>query len=108
MTEQVIMAFSTCPDEATAQRLATALVREQLAACVNRLPGAISTYFWDGRLQEEAEILLIMKTTAARLPALEARLKVLHPYEVPELVAIPVTGGNERYLEWVRGTERSE
>ena len=102
MTEQVIIAFSSCPDEASAQRLATTLVEERLAACVNRLSGAISTYFWDGRLQEDAEILLIIKTTAARLAALEARLKALHPYEVPELVAIPVTGGNERYLEWVR------
>ena len=112
MTEQVIIAFSSCPDEASAQRLATILVQERLAACVNRLSGAISTYFWDGRLQEDAEILLIMKTTAARLAALEARLKVLHPYdEVPELVAIPVVGGNERYLEWVRDgaqTQRTE
>jgi periplasmic divalent cation tolerance protein len=111
MTEQVIIAFSSCPDEASAQRLATALVQERLAACVNRLSGVNSTYFWDGRLQEDAEILLIIKTTAARLAALEARLKVLHPYELPELVAIPVTGGNERYLEWVRNgaqTQRTE
>ena len=102
MTDQVIIAFSTCPDEATARRLAEALVTERLAACVNRVAGATSTYFWDGRLQDDAEILLIIKTTAARLTELEARLTALHPYELPELVVLPVAGGNERYLQWVR------
>jgi len=102
MTEQVIVGLSTCPDEATAKRIAAALVSERLATCVNRMGGVASTYFWDGRLQDDAEILLIIKTTAARLVELEARLKVLHPYELPELIVLPVTGGNERYLEWVR------
>jgi len=102
MTEQVIIALSSCPDEVTARAVAEALVSERLASCVNRLPGMTSTYFWDGRLQNEAEILLIMKTTAARLAELEARLKVLHPYELPELVVLPVSGGNEPYLAWVR------
>jgi len=102
MTNQVIVGLSSCPDEATAQRIAAALVNERLATCVNRVSGMVSTYFWDGRLQDEAEILLIIKTTAARLAELEARLKVLHPYELPELVVLPVTGGNERYLQWVR------
>lgn len=102
MTEQVIVAFSTCPDEATARRIAELLVSERLAACVNRVTGMTSTYFWDGRLQDDAEILLIIKTTAPRLAELAARLKVLHPYELPELVALPVAGGNEPYLQWVR------
>lgn len=102
MTEQVIVALSTCPDEATARRLAEALVSERLATCVNRVGGVASTYFWDGRLQDDAEILLIIKTTAARLAGLEARLQALHPYELPELVVLPVLGGNERYLQWVR------
>jgi periplasmic divalent cation tolerance protein len=102
MTEQVIVALSTCPDEATAKRLAEAFVNERLATCVNRVTGIASTYFWDGRLQDDAEILLIIKTTTARLAGLEARLKALHPYELPELVVLPVLGGNERYLQWVR------
>ena len=102
MTEQVIVALSTCPDQATAQRIAAALVSERLATCVNRVTGIASTYFWDGRLQDDAEILLIIKTTAARQAELEARLKVLHPYELPELLVLPVVGGNERYLQWVR------
>jgi periplasmic divalent cation tolerance protein len=102
MTEQVIVALSTCPDEATARAIAQALVTERLATCVNRLSGVTSTYFWDGRLQDDAEILLIIKTTAARQAELAARLKALHPYELPELVVLPVTGGNEAYLQWVR------
>ena len=102
MSEQVILGLSTCPDEATARRIAEALVSERLATCVNRVTGMTSTYFWDGRLQDDAEILLIIKTTAARQAELAARLKVLHPYELPELILLPVTGGNERYLQWVR------
>jgi periplasmic divalent cation tolerance protein len=102
MSEKVILTLSTCPDEASARRIGAALVTERLAACVNRVPGVQSLYFWDGSLRDDAEILLIIKTTVGRLPALEARLKALHPYEVPELVTIPVVGGNERYLDWVR------
>ena len=108
MTEQVIIALSSCPDEAVARAIAHALVSERLAACVNRLPAATSTYFWDGRLQDEAEILLIIKTTAARLAELQSRLKALHPYELPELVVLPVGGGNEPYLAWVRSGVASE
>ena len=107
MADSVIIALSTCPDEARAASIAATLVKEGLAVCVNRIGGLRSTYLWDGRLHDEPEILLIMKTTAERLSALEARLKDLHPYELPELVALPVTGGNERYLDWVRSGVRS-
>jgi periplasmic divalent cation tolerance protein len=102
MSDQVILALTSCPDEASAQALATALVQERLAACVNRISGLRSTYIWDARLQDEADILLIIKTTAGCLDALQARLTSLHPYELPELLAIAVAGGNERYLDWVR------
>src|SRR5262245_45455539 len=102
MTDQVILAFTSCPDDASAEALATALVQERLAACVNRVGGFRSTYIWERRVQDQAEILLIIKTTAARLGELEGRLKSLHPYELPELLAIAVAGGNERYLDWVR------
>ena len=107
MSDQVVVALTTCPDEASAQAVATALVQERLATCVNRISGVRSTYFWDARLQDEAEILLIIKTTAGRLDELRRRLGALHPYELPELLAIAVTGGNERYLDWVRkGVQR--
>jgi periplasmic divalent cation tolerance protein len=107
MNDQVILALTTCPDEASAQAMAAALVQERLATCVNRIGGVRSTYFWDTRLQDEAEILLIIKTTAERLDEVQARLSALHPYELPELIAIAVAGGNERYLDWVRmGVQR--
>jgi len=98
----IVVALSTCPDQETAKTIAEALVQEHLAACVNRVGGVHSTYFWDGRLQDDGEILLIIKTTRCRLGELESRLKALHPYELPELLAIPVLGGNEAYLAWVR------
>ena len=98
----IVLAFSTCPNEATAKQIAATLVEERLATCVNRVSGVTSTYFWDGRLQDDAEILLIIKTSQARVDALTDRLKTLHPYELPELVVIPVSGGNEAYLRWVR------
>jgi periplasmic divalent cation tolerance protein len=102
MTEPIVLALSTCPNEATAKQIAAALVEERLATCVNRVNGVTSTYFWDGRLQDDAEILLIIKTSQARVEALTERLKTLHPYDLPELVVLPVTGGNEAYLRWVR------
>jgi periplasmic divalent cation tolerance protein len=102
MNEQVIIVLSSCPDETSASGLAKALIAEGLAACVNRVAGMHSTYVWDGVLKDEAEVLLLIKTVASTLPALTARLNELHPYELPELVTIPVSGGNEPYLEWVR------
>lgn len=91
----------TAPDEATAAALARALVTERLAACVNRLPGVRSTYRWQGELHDEAEVLLIAKTTAAGYPALERRIRELHPYEVPEIVALPIEHGSTPYLAWL-------
>lgn len=102
MTDQVILALSTCPDEATARTVAQALVEERWAACVMRVGTGRSTYLWNAQLQDEAEILLMIKTTAGKLAGLTERLKGLHPYELPELVALPVVGGNEAYLDWVR------
>ncbi|HMN45756.1 MAG TPA: divalent-cation tolerance protein CutA [Povalibacter sp.] len=102
MTDQVIVVLSTCPDAATAQRLAETLVTERLATCVNRIEGVRSTYVWQDELQDDPEVLLVIKTTAGRVGELEARLKALHPYELPEWLILPVSGGNERYLEWVR------
>jgi len=74
---------------------------------VNRVPGLQSSYVWSGQLQNESEILLMIQNNRARIPELEARLKALHPYELPELLIFPATGGNERYLEWVdRASQR--
>ncbi|HZV37214.1 MAG TPA: divalent-cation tolerance protein CutA [Pseudoxanthomonas sp.] len=108
----VVIAFCTCPDSGSAARIATALVEERLAACVNRLPGVASTYRWQGRIEQADEVLLLIKTTAERLPALRQRLPQLHPYELPELIVVEAAGGLPAYLDWVatetRPDERNE
>ena len=96
-----LVVLCTCPDEDTGRRIAEALVREHLAACVNRMPGVRSTYRWQGQVMDEPEVLLIIKTVKSRYDALEVRLKALHPYEVPEIIAIPVVAGSAQYLTWV-------
>jgi periplasmic divalent cation tolerance protein len=101
---ECLVVLCTCPEGAPAARLAEALVDEGLAACVNRLPGVLSNFRWDGRVQQETETLLLIKTTRARLQALTARVRDLHPYELPEVVAVPVVGGLAEYLDWVRAS----
>jgi len=98
---EVLLVFCTCPDEETAARIAEALVEERLAACVNRLPALTSVYLWQGKVERDAETLLLIKTADARFDALRARLCVLHPYELPEIIAVPVTRGLPAYLQWV-------
>ena len=93
-----------CPAGAPAAQLAETLVEEGLAACVNRLPVVVSSLRWDGRVHEESETLLLIKTTADCLPAVTARVTELHPYELPEVVAVPVEGGLEDYLDWIRAS----
>jgi len=95
------LVFCTCPDEAAAADLARSLVTERLAACVNRLTGLRSTYRWEGAVQDDAEVLLLIKTTGERLANLSARIEALHPYDVPEIVAVEIATGSERYLAWL-------
>ena len=105
MTEpQCIVVLCTCPEGDAAGNIARTLVEEGLAACVNRLPGVVSNFSWKGRVEEEQETLLLIKSTEARLAALSARIKALHPYELPEVVAVPVSGGLAGYLDWVRSS----
>jgi len=91
----------TAPDEDVAQRIARALVEERLAACVNLVPGVRSIYRWQGAVADDAEILLLAKTAAGRCAALAARVQALHPYELPEIVVLPVDSGSRPYLEWI-------
>ena len=97
----VLVLLSTFPP-ADADRIAEALVTERLAACVNLVGPVRSIYRWDGALTKDTEQLAIIKTTAARRDALAARLRELHPYQVPELLELAVTGGLPAYLDWVR------
>lgn len=96
--------LTTCPDAGTAGRLARTLVERRLAACVTRLPGARSVYRWQGRIEEEEEVQLLIKTTAAGLAALMAAIRELHPYDEPECVAIDVVAGSEGYLGWIEAS----
>ena len=104
MKEKHLIVFCSCPDEPTAAALARSLVDENLAACINRVTGVRSTYRWEGQVQDDEEILLIIKTSARRLANLSARIQALHPYEVPEVIAVEVAGGSERYLAWLGQT----
>lgn len=99
MTDALVV-LSTCPDEPTAERIARDVVSRGLAACVNRT-ALRSTYRWKGTLCDEPEVLLVIKTTASRYTELEMRLQALHPYEVAEIIALPVTGGAAGYLAWL-------
>jgi len=98
----LLVAMCTCPDDVVASRIAEALVREGLAACVNRVPGLRSIYMWQGQLQSDQEVLLLIKTTKTRFTALNERINALHPYELPELIALPVVAGSADYLAWVQ------
>ncbi|MDT8342367.1 MAG: divalent-cation tolerance protein CutA [Longimicrobiales bacterium] len=87
-----------------ARLLARRVVEERLAACANLIPGVESVYRWQGGVEEAAETLLVLKTTAARVEALRARVRALHSYDVPEFLVLPVEGGLEPYLAWVRAS----
>ncbi|QNN47788.1 divalent-cation tolerance protein CutA [Thermomonas brevis] len=102
----VLLCLCTCPDAATAGQLAETLVGERLAACVNIVPGLRSVYRWQDAVQRDEEVLLLIKTTRARYPALQARLPALHPHELPELVAVEVADGLPAYLRWVADAAR--
>ena len=91
----------TAPDTATAEALAEKLVEERLAACGNVVPGLTSIFRWDGAVQREEEALLMLKSTLGQVEVLTGRIVELHPYDVPEVLVIPVESGNSAYLEWV-------
>ena len=101
MTDLVLV-LSTVPDDENAERLARTLVDEKLAACVNVHPPMMSIYRWKGQVESSAERQLVIKTTRERLPSLEARLKALHSYELPEFIVVAVEGGSDEYLRWVK------
>jgi periplasmic divalent cation tolerance protein len=93
--------FITVPNEETATTLAHKLVEEHLAACVNRVPGVRSTYFWKGEVCVDEELLLVVKTRADLFEPLRARVAELHPYTVPEIIAVPIVEGHREYLDWI-------
>lgn len=93
--------ITTCPNMEVAESLADTLVGEQLAACVNILPAGRSVYEWQGKVERESEHVLLIKSRSDRLPALKSRLREVHPYELPELIAVPIVEGLSSYLSWI-------
>ncbi len=102
MTDALLV-FTTLPSAEKAAELAKALVEERLAACANLLPAIRSIYRWQGKLQDENEVLVLLKTRAEHLERLKLRILELHPYEVPEVLAVPVEAGYQPYLDWLAG-----
>lgn len=105
---QYYLAFSTCPDEASARRLAQGLVGEHLAACVNMVPGLTSIYPWQGKIEQSQEWLLLIKTQQDALEALKAYLEDHHPYELPEIIAVPIEQALPDYLKWISAWVKSK
>ena len=101
MSDEILVVLSTFPDRETAKRISYQLVEEHCAACANILSPLESIYWWEGKVENANETLVLFKTSADRYPALETTLRGLHPYEVPEIIALPVDRGLPEYLRWV-------
>ena len=102
MSDEICLVLTTCPDEKSAERLAEVLVEQRLAACVSAGSPAVSTYPWQGKVEREREIPLTIKTARSRVSALTETLVAHHPYEVPEVLVLPVIDGLDAYVDWIR------
>ena len=98
---RIVVVLVTCPTPAVGRRLARELVRLRLAACVNVLPGVESVFRWQGKVDRSREALLVIKTTRARFAALRRKVLSLHPYDLPEVIALPLAAGHPPYLRWI-------
>ena len=96
-----IVVLITTPDPGEAEKISRLLLEQKKAACVNIIPGVASAYWWEGKIESAEESLLIAKTSATQLPGLISLVKAAHSYRVPEIIALPVNGGNRDYLEWI-------
>lgn len=101
MSEEARLVYITAPNHDEALKLAQTLVGERLAACANVLGPITSVYWWDGTLNQDAEVGLVLKTRADLVEALTARVRALHSYDCPCVVALPITGGNPAFLQWI-------
>lgn len=99
---EFITVYVTVSSETEGTHISRALVEEHLAACVNVIPGVRSFYRWEGTVADDPELLLIIKSRSSRLTPLITRIKELHSYDVPEVIALPIQGGSDDYLDWVR------
>ena len=97
-----IITYCTCPDIATANKISRLLISQHMAACVNQVPGITSVYEWEGKIEETSEVLLLIKSTEERFDAITRLVTAEHPYELPELIAVPVSKGLPDYLDWIK------
>lgn len=104
---QALLVIANCPDEACANRIALAVVEAGLAACVNLLPRVQSVYRWQGNIESASEVPLLIKTTAGRYTELETAIRELHPYDVPEIIALPIAQGLPAYVDWLAAETRA-
>lgn len=102
MDSGLLIVVCNVPDEAVANRLTEALLQRQLVACVNQLPSVQSTYRWQGQIEQAQEIPLLLKTTAQNFPALCQAIQSEHPYQVPEIIAVPISHALSAYADWVK------
>ena len=105
---EIILVLTNLPDQASAEKLAESLVSQHLAACVNLLAPCVSIYQWQGSLEKSKEIPVLIKSTKIRFSALESAILKLHPYELPEIIHVPVTGGLNAYLAWINQQTSTE
>jgi periplasmic divalent cation tolerance protein len=103
-----MLVFTNAPDRAIAEKIARTLVEQKLAACVNILAGCTSIYRWDGMVETAAEVPMLIKTRADIYPEVEAAIKGMHPYELPEIVGLPIEQGSREYLEWINSATVTE
>ncbi|KAL3066271.1 hypothetical protein OYC64_016259 [Pagothenia borchgrevinki] len=96
-------AFVTCPNDTVAKTLARGIVENKLAACVNIVPAITSVYEWQGKIEEDSEVMLMIKTRSSKVPALAEYVRSNHPYEVAEVISLPIEQGNPPYLKWIEG-----
>lgn len=106
MTDQPMLVLTNAPDMAAAQVLARSLVESRLAACVSIGPAVHSFYRWQGNIEQADEVTLTVKTVAARYGDVEAAIRAFHPYQVPEILAVPVSNGSAAYLAWIADATR--
>ena len=101
MAEKILLALSTFPDAETARQISNQLVTERFAACANMLPSVESIYRWKGQIESGSETLVLFKLSEDRQSAFQDKLRSLHPYDVPEIVAVPIEKGSAAYLDWL-------
>lgn len=101
ITTKYVTTFCAVPSQDVADKISTSLLSEKLVACVNTIPGIKSSYWWEGKIAHDQELLLMMKTRSTLISMVTDKIKKLHPYDVPEVIFQPIVAGNDKYLEWI-------